>query len=302
MADLLRKYSSLYSSTANTFSTGTGETITPASVTGLPTTTEITLTFDRVNSGGTATPSSMERIIGTIAGGNLGVRTSPSSGRGADSSDEQAHTTPVVEMVWNAKDWNDAIDAILVQHSQAGLHTDITASTVTASAVTSTAGLNATTMTASDIVSTETITASEISSTGGITASQITASSIISQTASTPIRFNDSTYVVPATYTPAGAATATLDVSQASTHEILMPAGNITIAISNETVGQYFTIEITQDDPGSRTVTWMATVHWVDGTAPTLTTTADGVDLFGFRVTAADVYQGFTIGQAIAAV
>ena len=51
MADKLRKYKSLYSSTCNTFSTGEGVTITPASVTGLPTDTEITLTFDRVDSG-----------------------------------------------------------------------------------------------------------------------------------------------------------------------------------------------------------------------------------------------------------
>jgi len=302
MADLLRKYLSLYSSTANTFSTGTSETITPVSVTGLPTTTEITLTFDRVNSGGTATPSKMERIIGTITGGNLVVRTSPSSGRGADSSDEQAHTTPVVEMVWNAKDWNDMIDAFLAQHTQAGAHSDITASTIAASTVTASAVTVTGTISASDIVSTETITASEISSTGGITASNITASEITSQVADTPIKFNDSHYAPTATYTPDAAGTATLDVSQASTHEILMPAGNITIAISNETPGQCFLIEITQDDPGSRTVTWMSTVHWVDGAAPTLTTDADGVDLFGFRCTGTDTYQGFVIGQALATV
>jgi len=117
MADLLRKYKSLYSSTSNSFGTGTGETITPASVTGLPTGTEITLTFDRVDSSGTATPSKMERIIGSISGGNFVITT-----RGADGSTEQAHTSPVVEMIWNAKDWNDTLDAFLVGHTQAGAH------------------------------------------------------------------------------------------------------------------------------------------------------------------------------------
>lgn len=125
MADLLRKYKSLYSSTANSFSTGTGVTITPASVVGLPTTTEIALTFDRVNSSGVATPSSMERIIGSISAGNFVVRTSPSSGRGAEGT-EQAHTSPVVEMVWNAKDWNDAIDHITTEHNQDGTHKKVT--------------------------------------------------------------------------------------------------------------------------------------------------------------------------------
>lgn len=126
MADLLRKYKSLYSSTANTFSTGTGVTITPASVVGLPTDTEITLTFDRVNSGGTSTPSLNERIIGTISGANFVVRTSPSSGRGADSTTEQTHTSPVVEMIWNAKDWNDMIEWAVTEHAQDGSHKKVT--------------------------------------------------------------------------------------------------------------------------------------------------------------------------------
>lgn len=122
MADLLRKYKSLYSSTANSFSTGTGVTITPASVVGLPTDTEIMLTFDRLNSSGVATPSVMERIIGTISAGNFVVRTSPATGRGADNSTEQTHTSPVVEMVWNAKDWNDFVDWATVAHNQDGTH------------------------------------------------------------------------------------------------------------------------------------------------------------------------------------
>jgi hypothetical protein len=104
----LRKYKSLYSSTSSSFGTGEGVTITPASVTGLPTTT-IVLTFDRVDSTGTATPTKMERIKGTVSGGNFVVA---SGGRGYDGSTEQAHTSPVVEMIWNATDWNDLVDAL----------------------------------------------------------------------------------------------------------------------------------------------------------------------------------------------
>ena len=103
----------------------------------------------------------------------------------------------------------------------------------------------------------------------------------------------------PKTYTPAGAATATLDLSLGNNHEITMPAGNITIAISNETNGQYFTVDITQDGIGSRTVTWFSTIKWAGGSAPTLTTTADKRDSFGFKVTGADTYDGFIIGQNV---
>lgn len=115
---MLRKYKSLYSSTTNTFSTGESVTITPASVVGLPTDTEITLTFDRVDSSGIKTPSKMERIRGTIVGSNFVV----SSGGRAVEGTEQVHTSPVVEMIWNADDWNDAIDQILVEHNDNGTH------------------------------------------------------------------------------------------------------------------------------------------------------------------------------------
>lgn len=41
-------------------------------------------------------------------------------------------------------------------------------------------------------------------------------------------------------------------------------------------------LKLIQDGTGSRTVTWPATVKWPAGTAPTLTTTAAGVDLVSF--------------------
>ena len=97
-------------------------------------------------------------------------------------------------------------------------------------------------------------------------------------------------------YTPDAAGTATLDLTTGNIHSITMPAGNITIAISNETAGQCFIIEITQDSVGSRTVTWFSTIRWFD-TAPTLTTTASKRDTFGFRVTGTDTYDGYIIGQ-----
>ena len=101
------------------------------------------------------------------------------------------------------------------------------------------------------------------------------------------------------TYTPAAAGTATLDLSLSNQHFITMPAGNITIALSNDTNNQPFIITITQDGVGSRTVTWPATIRWAGGTVPALTTTASKRDIFGLIRTGASTYDGVIIGTNI---
>lgn len=97
-------------------------------------------------------------------------------------------------------------------------------------------------------------------------------------------------------YTPGVGGTATLDLSLGNIHKITMPVGNITIAISNGTVGQVFKIDITQDGTGSRTVTWFTTIKWAGGSAPTLTTTLSKRDSFIFEVTGTGTYDGFVVG------
>jgi hypothetical protein len=77
----------------------------------------------------------------------------------------------------------------------------------------------------------------------------------------------DATNPSAQTYTPSAAGTATLDLSLANEHRITMPAGNITIALSNATNAQKFLVSITQDGTGSRTVTWFSTIRWVGGSA-----------------------------------
>lgn len=101
------------------------------------------------------------------------------------------------------------------------------------------------------------------------------------------------------TYTPSASGTATLDLSKGGVHHIVMPAGNITIALSNATVGQCFIVRILQDGSGSRTVTWFTTISWAGGAAPTLTTIASKADTLGFEVTASGTYDGFVVGQNI---
>ena len=122
VTDLFRKYKSLHSTTLSaSISTGTGETITLGSVTNLPTDTEITITIDRVDSSGNETSSKMERITGTLVGSGLTSYT-----RAIDNTTDQAHSSgAVVEMVWNAKDLNDIVDGLLVEHGQTGFHNNL---------------------------------------------------------------------------------------------------------------------------------------------------------------------------------
>lgn len=89
-------------------------------------------------------------------------------------------------------------------------------------------------------------------------------------------------------------ATITFDLST-SLHTVTL-GDNRTLALSNETVGQSFVIRLVQDGTGSRTVTWFSTIKWAGGSAPTLTTTADKTDVFGFICTSAGNYDGFVIG------
>lgn len=119
ITDKFKKGESLFSTTLQSgIGTGTGDTITLGSTTGLPTDTEITLTFDRVDSNGTDLGNQVERITGTISGSTLTAYT-----RGTDGTTEQAHSaSAVIEYVFNSQDWNDTIDGILVGHTQAGLH------------------------------------------------------------------------------------------------------------------------------------------------------------------------------------
>ena len=87
-------------------------------------------------------------------------------------------------------------------------------------------------------------------------------------------------------------ATITFDLNVANVHTVTL-GGNRTLALSNATVGQAFIIRLVQDGTGSRTVTWWSTIKWPSGTAPTLTTTASSVDVFGFICTASGQYDGY---------
>jgi hypothetical protein len=91
-------------------------------------------------------------------------------------------------------------------------------------------------------------------------------------------------------------ATITFDMAASNIHTVTL-GGNRILALSNVSVGQPFVIRLVQDDPGSRTVTWFSTIKWAGGSAPTLTTTANKIDVFGFLCTSSGNYDGFIVGQ-----
>ena len=104
---------------------------------------------------------------------------------------------------------------------------------------------------------------------------------------------------VAANYSPAAAGTATLDLSISNDNRIVMPAGNITIALSNETSATRFLVSVTQDSVGSRIVSWFNTIKWAGGGVPTLTTTANKRDMFGFVRTGVNTFDGVIVGKNI---
>lgn len=93
-------------------------------------------------------------------------------------------------------------------------------------------------------------------------------------------------------------ATITLDLSASNVHRVTI-AWNRTIALSNVTTNQRFTLRVQQDATWSRTLTWFTTIKRAWGSTPTLTTTANKADLFWFECTSSGQYDWFIIWQNI---
>lgn len=90
------------------------------------------------------------------------------------------------------------------------------------------------------------------------------------------------------TLTIANSGTAyTIDLELGNVFEITL-TGNCTFTFSNPPASGKagkFTLIRKQDATGSRTVTWPAAAKWAGGVAPTLTSSANSVDVISFRTT-----------------
>jgi len=98
----------------------------------------------------------------------------------------------------------------------------------------------------------------------------------------------------------AGAST-TIDCSLGNNFVLSMAASITTLTLSNVPAsGRVFglTLYVTQDATGSRTITWPAAVKWPSGTAPTLTTTANKIDVLSLiTYDGGTSWLGFVAGQ-----
>ena len=94
----------------------------------------------------------------------------------------------------------------------------------------------------------------------------------------------------------------TIDIS-AATNFVHDLTGATTYTFSNPAStgnASSFTLKIIQDST-ARAITWPSSVDWAGGTAPTLTGTDNGVDVFVFyTIDGGTIYYGFTAGQAMA--
>lgn len=283
--DKARKKKSNFSTTLSS-AIGSGDTtIALNSVSGLATDTAITLTIDRTDANGTVQASSLwERVTGVVSGSSL-----TSALRGEDSTTAQAHSSgAVVEDIWDADTWNDLIDLILTGHRQDGKH-------------------NMTIVV--DINGNETIEFGSVASavdhvkltnaaTGGSPTVEAAGDDanidLTVKSKGTGVNKFDAFY---GAYTAdTDGATVTFNMATSNKHTVTL-GGNRTLAVSNDKVGQAFLIVLKQDATGSRTVTWWAGILWAGGSVPTLTTTANKADAFGFVKTATGAYYGFIVGQ-----
>ena len=95
------------------------------------------------------------------------------------------------------------------------------------------------------------------------------------------------------------AATLNLRDGNVFTHTL---SENVTYTFSNPAASgraSAFIFKVTQDS-SARTITWPGSVDWASATAPTITATNAGVDVFAFlTVDGGTTYYGFTLGQAM---
>jgi hypothetical protein len=194
-----------------------------------------------------------------------GALTIPLANRGLEGGSAQAHAQGAsVKGVFSADMWNNVVETLLNGFSA----TDGTVDTTKIV----------------DLASSQSLSNKTISG--------------YPTTSSTDVLTNKTIVQKVTSYTPAGAGTTTIDLTTGGIHNVTMPATTQTLAISNEVVGQCFIVEI-NNVTSQGTLTWFTTIRWAGGSAPTLTGTNGKRDVFGFRVTGTDTYDGFIVGQNI---
>ncbi len=158
--------------------------------------------------------------------------------------------------------------------------------------------LNAINITNADVSAGAGIAYSKLSLTGSILDADVNASAAIDPT-KLGTTFTGKTFAgsVQTLATATDASSIVVDLSTANIYTVTLTASGHTFSLSGDSVGQCFIIRVVQDATGSRTVNWFTTIKWAGGVAPTLTTTANKIDVFGFICTSSGNYDGYIVGQ-----
>lgn len=126
------------------------------------------------------------------------------------------------------------------------------------------------------------------------------ASGLVTSDANGVVSFDNGTIDESTTITSSGnAATLNLRDGNSFLHDL---TENVTYTFSNPAASgkvSMFVLKVIQDS-SARTITWPGSVDWAAATAPTLTATNNGVDVFVFfTIDGGTTYYGFTAGQAM---
>lgn len=146
-----------------------------------------------------------------------------------------------------------------------------------------------------------TASAADLNRTDVATVGLTEASKVVTADANGVVSFDNGTIEeVTSVTSSSNAATINLQDGNVFEHDL---TENVTYTFSNPaTLGRAscFVLKVIQGSP-ARTITWPGSVDWPSATAPTLTSTNNGVDVFGFlTIDGGTTYYGFTLGQAMA--
>jgi len=83
----------------------------------------------------------------------------------------------------------------------------------------------------------------------------------------------------------------TIDWEDGATAYMVFDRATVAITLSNGSNGKVYRLRLTQDVTGGRVVTWVSTIKWRGGVAPTLTTTGNYSDWITF-VRSNDIWYG----------
>jgi hypothetical protein len=242
------------------------------------------LVVDRIDVNGNLTPSLTEYIsFENVSGSTV---TSLSRGKGGTSAQDHA-IGAIVEFVPDVV-WADAInDVFTTEHNADGTHKTLSAISLVSVTLNNTTAFGMSS--ASGTLTNSTIFGASLAS-STITNSLVFGASLVS------ITTVNRAYIPVETKLISTTSTTTFDWSVANIHSLNLSAATTTIAFSNPVAGQAVITRFGQDGTGGRRVVFPSTIYWAGGTAPTLTSTASKIDVFGFLCTASGFYDGYTVG------